>query len=209
MPKLTYVDAVAENDSVYTFRFQKPRSMNHKAGQHGIFLLPGFYRPHPFSLSSAPEEPYVAFTTRVRKESRFKQRLMQLKPGDPLFMFGPVLSFTFKPRHTSHVFLAQGIGITPFRSMLVHADKKKLPFRTTLIHVDNNAHLFKSLSAEFATQAYYPSSAEEFKVILAKQKPNQQFYISGSPQFVRQTKHYLKELSVSQKNIKTDSFLGY
>lgn len=209
MPTLSFVEKVPEGGDVYTFRFQKPKHLKHAAGQHGIFMLRGLYRPHPFTLSSSPDEHYVAFSTRIRATSRFKQRLMQLVPGDTLYMLGPLLNFTFHSGETEYVFLAQGIGITPFRSMLVYAHSKNLPIRTTLIHVDNGAHTFKDITSVYATNAQHPSDPDAFRSAVAKQPKNSLFYISGSPGFIKATKSFLSDQGVAKHRIRTDSFLGY
>jgi ferredoxin-NADP reductase len=207
--KLTFVEKVHEDNDIYTFSFTAKRPIQHKAGQHGLFVLPGLYRPHPLSLSSSPDEPYISFTTHTATRSAYKNRLLALKPGDPMFFLGPVLNFTFTDKATKYVFLAQGIGVTPFRSMLKYTFTNKLPITTTLIHVDNKRHSFKSLTKQYASTALYPTSADEFRTMLTLQDVTSLFYISGSPRFVSSTKQALRDMGVANKAIKTDSFLGY
>ena len=206
---LSFTTKKHETDDIYTFYFTPKHPVAYKAGQHGLFILPGLYRPHPFTLSSAPGEDYITFTTHVETGSRYKNRLMNLKRGDKVSLVGPILNFTFQPNETDYVFLAQGIGITPFRSMLVHANAEKLDITTTLIHVDKSEHSFKSLTRKLATKANFPKSAQEFKYHLNDLTTESLFYISGSPKFNRETRKYLHEMGVPAKRIKTDSFLGY
>lgn len=207
--RLTFVKKQPETDDIFTFYFSTPHTVKHIAGQHGLFVLPGLYRPHPFTLSSAPEEEYVTFSTHTGTGSRYKQRLMQLQTGDSMYMVGPLLKFTLAPTVSSYVFLAQGIGITPFRSMLVHAHTRKLPITTTLIHVDNKGHTFKDLTERYATHAYYPTTPDTFRALVHTQDAAQTFYLSGSPGFVRATKKLLRDRGVEKHHIRTDSFLGY
>ncbi len=206
---LTFVKKNIETDDIYTFSFTSKRKLNHKAGQHGLFVLPGLYRPHPFSLSSSPEEDLITFSTHTATGSAFKNKLMKLEPGAKMLFVGPMLNFTFKKNETNYVFLAQGIGITPFRSMLVHAQSAKLPITTTLIHVDSKAHTFEPLTRQYATNALYPTNPEEFQNAVKMQPTDRQFYISGSPRFVSSTKQVLSEMGVARGNVKTDTFLGY
>ena len=206
---LIFIDKVHEHDDVYSFRFEKPKGFTHKAGQHSIFFLANMSRPHPFSITSAPEEEYLSFATHIRSGSRFKQSLAHLKKGDKVYMFGPILNFTFKKNQNSHVFLAQGIGITPFRSMITHADKMSLPDSITLIHVARDVHTFREVTEKTSATTYYPRSSKEFRAALQKQNPKSIFYISGSPKFTRSSKILLHELGVKANHIKTDSFLGY
>lgn len=207
--KLALVKAQQEHDDIYTFYFTTPKRLKRKAGQHGLFVLPGLYRPHPFTISSSPEEEFITISTHVDTGSRYKKRLTNMKKGDSMIFFGPLLWFTFRKNIDKYVFLAQGIGITPFRSMLVHANHKSLPFKTTLIHVDSKTHTFKKLTEQYATNAYYPANPDEFREYVEKQDTNQTFYLSGSPRFVKATIELLLKLGVEKRNIKTDSFLGY
>lgn len=209
MPVLSFIEKIHEGGDVYTFRFMKPAHFRHKAGQHGLFVLPGFYVPHPFSLSSAPEEPFISFTTHAREGSVYKRRLMNFEAGDKLLFVGPILNFTFHKGYEEYVFLAQGIGITPFRSMLVHAHETKKPVKTTLIHVDGGSHTFKELTSQCATVAFYPTNPEGFRQQVALEAKSKVFYISGSPKFVKATRKVLRENGASRRNIRTDSFLGY
>lgn len=209
MTKLTFIKKQQENNDIYTFFFTPKTAISHKAGQHGLFLLPGLYRPHPFTLSSAPGEEYITFSTHTATGSKFKQRIMEMKEGDLMFLVGPILNFTFAKDKNKYVFLAQGIGITPFRSMLVDAHAKSLPYTTTLVHVDSKSHTFKNETHEYASFSYYPSNSEEFRVFVEIQDKNQMFYLSGSPKFISSTKKLLVQKDVGQANIKTDSFFGY
>ncbi len=206
---LTFVSRSHEEGDVYMFSFTTDGRLAHKAGQHGIFILPGFHRPHPFSLTSAPHEEFITFATHTNTDSPFKRKLMNMQPGASIYMLGPIMNFTFIKDTPRHVFLAQGIGITPFHSMLVHAHHKELPVSTTLIHVDSKPHAFKETTEQFASQALYPSGTEEFQTLVKQQDTDQMFYLSGSPRFVRTTKKLLKKRGVARSSIKTDSFLGY
>ena len=207
--KLKFIKKKLEGDDVYTFYFTRPKGLKHRAGQHGIFILPGLYRPHPFTLSSSPDEKYVTITTHVNIGSRYKQKLMSMRRGDSILLFGPLFNFTFIEGVTEYVFLAQGIGITPFRSMLMYAHTKSLHVTTTLIHVDSKPHSFQKLTEQYATNASYPTNPEEFRAAVGSQKSSQHFYLSGSPRFVTSTKKLLLQQGVKPRSIHTDSFLGY
>lgn len=206
---LNFVKATHQHDDVYTFSFTKPETISHRAGQHGLFIVPGLYRPHPFTLSNAPEEQYVSFTTHVGTASRYKKALLRLKKDDKVWLMGPVLWFTFKKRSSRYVFLAQGIGITPFISMLTHAHTARLPVEIRLIHVAAGEHTFAARTKKYATHAVFVSSPDAFRAAVALEDPRQHFYISGSPAFVRSTKKILLAKGVSRRNCTTDSFLGY
>jgi ferredoxin-NADP reductase len=210
LTRLALVNKKQEHGDIYTFRFTPKRPIKHIAGQHGLFILPRLGGIHIFSLSSAPEEQYISISTHVRKESAYKQRLNSLKSGEHIILWGPVLDFIFRDNATDYIFLAQGIGITPFRSLLVHADSAKLPISTTLIHVEGGEHTFQELTSGLATHAYYPSDPEGFtQNIQDTLNNNALYYLSGSPRFVRATKKTLRSLGLKRSQMKSDSFLGY
>ncbi|HZK76798.1 MAG TPA: FAD-dependent oxidoreductase [Candidatus Kapabacteria bacterium] len=87
-----------------------------------------------FSLVSAPHEPELMFATRMRDTS-FKRALKNAQPGMELAWDGPYGSFIMHRNAAKPaVFLAGGIGITPFMSMVKHADHQKLPHQIYLFH---------------------------------------------------------------------------
>ncbi len=208
--KLTFVKKKREHRDITTFYFEPSRPLKHVAGQHGIFILPAFRGVRPFSISSAPEEKYVTFTTHVRESSRFKQYIDHMKKGDRITMLGPVMNFTLRKRSREHIFLAQGIGITPFRSMLVHSSAFEEKDKITLIHVDSQEHTFKDLTSKKAFRARYPKSPEEYDLVLKNTvSKNAHYYLSGGPKFVSASKKSLAKLGIDKKQIHLDNFWGY
>jgi predicted ferric reductase len=75
-----------------------------------------WWRPHPFSISAAPNNSYVRFTVADRGDDT---KLMQsLKPGTPIMLEGPYGVFTEERRTREKVvLLAAGIGIPPVRAL--------------------------------------------------------------------------------------------
>ena len=208
--KLRFVKKEHEGTDTYSFFFSPSRPLKHIAGQHGLFILPRLKGLRIFSLSSAPSEEYVRITTRIRKESSYKQHLYSLKAGDEITLCGPVLDFIFTNKDSHYVFLAQGIGITPFRSLLVEASIKKLNVTCDLIHVDGGAHMFRNETESLANWSLYPTNPLEFTDAVNKTvTPKAVYYISGSPKFVQATKQTLRTLGVKSNHVKSDSFFGY
>jgi glycine betaine catabolism B len=108
-----------------TFRFSTQGTDFHYLSNQAIRLaLPGVDDPwgavRLFSMSSSPSEPgQIAVTCKI-SDTPFKQALAQLRPGDPAEIYGPLGTFLYDPTRPG-VFLAGGIGITPFRGMLRYA----------------------------------------------------------------------------------------
>ena len=81
------------------------------------FLTPTqWWRPHPFSISAAPNGEYLRFTIGDRGDDT---KLMQkVKPGTPVAIEGPYGLFTEERRTKEKVVLiASGIGIPPIRTL--------------------------------------------------------------------------------------------
>ena len=91
-----------------------------RAGQYFIWRFlagDGWWRAHPFSLSSAPNGENLRIT--IKDLGDYSRRLLALKPGTPVFAEGPYGALTGALRRRSRVLLiAGGIGITPLRALL-------------------------------------------------------------------------------------------
>jgi ferredoxin-NADP reductase len=91
------------------------------------------------SIVTSPTEPGVlGLATRVR-DSAFKRTLAELEVGDEVQVEEPKGTFVL-PEDTSreYVFIAGGIGITVFHSMLRYIADEELPYRVTLIYSNRN-----------------------------------------------------------------------
>src|SRR5262249_39268098 len=110
------------------------------AGQNAMFTLvdppendqEGPSRP--FTLASAPHEPDLMIATRMR-DTAFKRVLKAAGPGLRVEIDGPPRGLVLHEEvERPAVFLAGGIGITPFLSMARHAAKNALPHRIVLFY---------------------------------------------------------------------------
>ena len=93
-----------------------------------------------FSLSSGPDEAEVRITTRITdKPSPYKRALMALKPGDQMVMRGPFGPFFLDGSKRPVVFIAGGIGITPYRALIGDAigKKEQAPASIHLLYADD------------------------------------------------------------------------
>jgi ferredoxin-NADP reductase len=115
-------EGVAER--TLAFRFSKPAGFEFLAGQAVDIGLPDPSRlgasviKHTFSLAGGPRENELTIATRMR-DSQFKRILEKLDVGARVQLEGPFGSFTlYEDRNRPAVFIAGGIGITPFRSIL-------------------------------------------------------------------------------------------
>jgi ferredoxin-NADP reductase len=126
-------------DNVWAFRFKPDGPFNWTAGQYVRVELP---HENPdaegtkrwFTNSAAPFEGIMQITTRVT-DSTFKQALSKLEPGDKLQLIeNPEGDFVWQDSELPIVFVAGGIGITPFHSILKQRAHDGLPLNVTLIY---------------------------------------------------------------------------
>lgn len=114
------------------------RILKFRPGQYGLL---SFVRGNilsserPFSFMSSPSCT-VELKFGIKIMGNFTNAFIGLKTGDSVFVRGPYGSFVFnEKKHPEAVFLAAGIGITPFLSAVRYA---------TDLHLNNKIHLFYS-----------------------------------------------------------------
>ena len=121
--KLSGREQVAEG--TVAFRFEKPAGFAFRAGQAVVLELAD---RRTFSLVSAPFESELVIATRMR-DTAFKRALNALPDGASVKLTGPLGQFRLADTARPAVFIAGGIGITPFMSMLRQAAQERLADR--------------------------------------------------------------------------------
>jgi ferredoxin-NADP reductase len=123
--RVTFDHSQPETADITTFFFKPSQPIRYTAGQFIELTIPHEHPDergikHWFTLSSAPDQDFVSITTRfASKGSTFKAALRALTPGTPVTMSDPMGDFVLpKLVQTPLIFVAGGIGITPFHSML-------------------------------------------------------------------------------------------
>jgi ferredoxin-NADP reductase len=122
---LPLLESRRESPTAMTFRFSTDGTgFRYRSNQAIRLALPGVDDPwgavRTFSLSSSPSEPGQLSVTCKISDTPFKQALARLRPGETAEVIGPLGQFLFDDARPS-VFIAGGIGITPFRGMLRYA----------------------------------------------------------------------------------------
>jgi predicted ferric reductase len=135
---LSIVKVARENHNTTSIFFTGPeieRFRDRKAGQFASIrvLRDGKWsEPHPFTLSSAPEDATLRMT--IKDSGAFTSKIPDLQPGTPIQCAGPFGTFCAGiDKHPEIVMIAGGVGVTPFLSVLRH-------FRDT--RAQNNVLLF-------------------------------------------------------------------
>jgi ferredoxin-NADP reductase len=86
------------------------------------------------TIATSPTEGRLGLATRLR-DTAFKRGLAELEVGAPIEVEEPRGAFSLPEDTTpAYVFLAGGIGITVFRSMLRFMADRALPYRVTLLY---------------------------------------------------------------------------
>jgi predicted ferric reductase len=117
--KIAHVESAA-SDSVSIYLSGK--NISRMGGQSGQFYMlrlltwKQWWRPHPFSISAAPNGSFIRFTIGNRGDDT--ALLMSAKPGTRVLLEGPYGVFTEERRTKEKVVLiASGIGIPPVRAL--------------------------------------------------------------------------------------------
>lgn len=206
------------------FRFSRPAGFAFQAGQSvSIALLepppePGSAQ-RTFSLASAPFEPELVLATRMREASAFKRALQALPAGARLRLKGPRGAMTLhEDGARAAVFLAGGIGITPFRSMLRQAAHEGAA-RTLLLAYANrraqDAPFLEELQATARlrllarmtdTEGFLDEDAIRR---FAGDAPAPVYYIAGPPAMVEAMKGVLARIGIAEADVRSEQFYGY
>jgi ferredoxin-NADP reductase len=226
-----------ETGTVTTFVFDlEGQEFDYRAGQHVVMELDGVDDPRgrrrPFTLSSSPCEPGILAVTTKMTGSPFKERLRELPDGAGVKLTGPIGSFTLEPGRAA-VMIAGGIGITPFRSMLVTAAERgddlaaallysssvpsELTFREELDALAERAPdvrvVYTITRPEQASEPWSGPSGHLSEELLRRGAgglDDPLYYLCGPPSMVDDVRAILLErLGIRQEAIRLERFTGY
>jgi ferredoxin-NADP reductase len=185
-------------------------------------------RRHISIVTSPNERGVLGLATRLR-ESAFKHTLSQLNVGDEVIVEEPKGDYRL-PEDTSqeYVFVAGGIGITVFRSMLKYIAEENLPYRITLVYsnrdVESTAFLdeLKELEQQIEglrmvlTMTDDPSWEGDSRRIDAEFLREQvgdlagfTYLVAGPPAMVNSVGDSLEEAGVPEEQVLRSRFAGY
>ena len=234
--KLNKREAVAEG--TLSFYFDKPDGFVFKAGQFVELTLANppetdaEGNSRAFSLASAPSEPHLMVATRMR-DTAFKRGLRELPLGAEVQIEGPFGNLILHNNTArAAVFLAGGIGITPFRSIVVRAAKERLPHRLFLFYSNRrpeDAAFLRELQALRDVNANYTlvdtmtemergsdsqkgatgRISKEMLVQHLGELNGPIYYLAGPPAMVGAMQQLLNSAGVNDDDIRPEEFAGY
>jgi ferredoxin-NADP reductase/Na+-translocating ferredoxin:NAD+ oxidoreductase RnfD subunit len=234
--KLTLLRMEKLASGCYDFVFKPDRQLPFRPGQYLDWTL---HIPNPdsrgnrrpFTIASAPTEKEIHLGVKFYdKPSAFKRSLRALKPGDVIYGSQIAGSFTL-PRNPDEklAFIAGGIGITPFRSMVQELINRGQPRPIVLLYGNNKldeiayAEVFDRAARELGLRTIYAVAEDEVtdramhrgfidEHLIKREVPDfreRTFYISGPRAMVVRFQRALKELGVARSHIKVDFFPGF
>lgn len=220
------------------FHFEKPEGFTFKPGQAIDLVLPELATDdtqanrHAFSLVSAPYEDRLTIATRIR-DSAFKRALTGLSASAPVEIDGPFGSLTLhNNRARPAVFVAGGIGITPFVCILRHAAKEALPQRFVLVY-SNRRPQDAAFLAELQGLGKHLEGFELIATMTQAAVSEQAWtgrtgavdgsllkdivaglsaplcYVAGPPAMVEAMRRQLNQAGVDDDDIRSEDFFGY
>ena len=234
--RLVRRETVAEG--TMAFYFSKPSGFRHQAGQSLLLTLidppetDSEGNGRTFTIASAPHEPELMIATRMR-DTAFKRVLKSAPIGLEVKIDGPNGEMVLHDDAARPaVFLAGGIGITPFIAMARHATKERLPHRLNLFYSNRrpedaaflpelqkmeqlhpNFHLIATM-AEPEKSAHSWSGESGFirRELLERHLPDRKcpiYYFAGPPQMTLAMQHMLADIGISEQNMRYEEFYGY
>lgn len=184
-----------------------------------------------FTIASAPAEKTVNLGVKFNEpKSSFKRALSAMRPNDVVSVSNVAGDFTLPAKKDAKmVFIAGGIGVTPFRSMIGHMLATKDPRSVVLFYGNRTAadvaykDIFDEAAQYLDLKTVYAFSDEQNPPagthsgmidadLILREVPDYKerlFYISGPHGMVESFKRTLADLGVRRSRIKTDYFPGF
>jgi ferredoxin-NADP reductase len=184
-----------------------------------------------FSLVSAPFEGTLVIATRMR-DTAFKRALNALPDGASMKLVGPIGQFTLTDAARPAVFIAGGIGITPFMSMLRQAARDSSPQRLLLLYSNRrpedaaflgelqelgrqngNFRLFATMTDMSNSARKWDGEAGFVNADLIRRCAGgliaPVYYVVGPPAMVVAMQETLRGAGISDEDIRSEEFYGY
>jgi ferredoxin-NADP reductase len=218
----------------YDFVFRSQRKLVFQAGQYLEWTL---RVDHPdnrgnrryFTIASAPTEESVRLGVKFYPaSSAFKRALSAMAPGDTIVASQLAGEFILPSNPDSKIaFLAGGIGITPFRSMLQYLlDRNEarpivvlygtetvqdIAYRDVLDAAEHELGIWTVYAvARGAERGQYPGHIDARLVREAIPDYRERiFYISGPQAMVKALRRVLQTMGIRRSRIKVDLFIGF
>ena len=234
--KFTLVRIEKMASGCYDFAFNPDRKPVFEAGQYLDWTLDvrnsddrGNRRP--FTIASAPTDREVHLGVKFYNgPSAFKCSLLNMRPGDAIYGSQIAGNFTLPKDKTEKLaFIAGGIGVTPFRSMMQDMINRQDERSVVMLYGNNSvkeiaySEVFDRAERELGIRTVYAVVEDAMidanmhrglidAALIRREVPDYRdrtFYISGPRAMVVRFQDILKELGITRSRIKVDFFPGF
>jgi ferredoxin-NADP reductase len=175
------------------------------------------------TLASSPTEPDIHIGVKFEDPpSSYKRNLFEMSGDTKIVASQLIGDFTLpKDPNIKLVFIAGGIGVTPFRSMIKYLTDINEKRDITLFYVAKTPEdfvykeIFEDARQKVGIKTLYFASSTSGHLEsaeIAKEVPDylsRTFYLSGSHNMVVSFESILKSLGISKVQIVTDYFPGF
>lgn len=231
--KLKLKEKVQVASNVYNFVFKLDRKLAFQPGQYMEWTLPAVApdgqgadrrgNRRYFTIASAPTEPDLVIGTKFYLEpSTFKRQLLAMKLGDSIIAASRGGDFVLpKDKNKKLVFMAGGIGITPFRSMIKYLLDRQEKRDIILLYSNKTptevayTDIFDAAQNELGIKTFYTMTDQEGFIdehVIRREVPDykeRQFFLSGPHAMVEAFEKTLRNMGLTRSQIKKDYFPGF
>lgn len=219
-------------EGTMAFHFARPPGFDFQAGQNVLVTLidpPETDAQGPsrtFSLACAPHEPELAVATRMR-DTAFKRVLKSAPLGLRARIEGPSgIMVLHEDAARPAVFLAGGIGITPFLAMARDAAHRRLAHKISLFYgnrrpqdaafLDELSGLqsanFRLIAAMSEAKDWQGEQGFIDRAMLARHLADLRgpvYYFAGPPAMAMAMQQMLSGAGVPEDDMRSEEFYGY
>jgi len=235
---LEFINRNSVSSDIWQLHFKKPANFSYHSGQYLEMTIPN---THPdergikrwFTISSSPTQEDIIITTRLvsPRHSVFKEDLFHLEAGQKVAIAGPDGKFVLPRQDQKILWIAGGIGATPYISQLQYLlDNKQFERDIVLLlglksldedpcaallekclDVMPNLKLIRVISDKIPADWTGPTGyiTQQLLTKSVTGISSRQVYVSGPEPMVDAMKETILKIGIDESQIHQDWFAGY